>query len=70
MAMMSSGRIVIARMGYAGSHSVWRIALTLAEATPNQRPHATPRQMASAARNWITPSARTNQPHVRRSPKT
>ena len=36
MAMMSSGRIVIARMGYAGSHSVWRIALPVAQATAAQ----------------------------------
>ena len=70
MAMMSSGRIVSARIGYAGSQSICRIALTLAQPTPNHRPQPAPRQIASAARNWITPSARTNQPQVLRSPKT
>jgi hypothetical protein len=70
MAMMSSGRIVSARIGSAGSQSVCRIALALAHATPNHRPHAVPRQIARAAKNWSTPSPRRNQPQVLRSPKT
>jgi len=50
MAMMSSVRIVIARIGYAGIQSVWRIAFPLAHATPNQRPQEAPRQIAKAAK--------------------
>jgi hypothetical protein len=38
--------------------------LALAHATPNHRPQAAPRQIANAAKNWSTPSARRNQPHV------
>ena len=53
-----------------GSQSICRTEMALAQATPNQRPHETPRQIARAAKNWITPSATTHQPNVLRSPNT
>ena len=69
MTAMSSARIVIARIGYAGIHSVCRIAFALAQMTPNQRPQLVPRQIANAAKYCAMPSASRNQPQVLRSPK-
>ena len=68
--MMSSARSVIASTGAAGIQSICRITLTLAQATPNQRPHGVPDQIAKAAKICTAPRISTNQPKVARSAKT